>query len=52
METFEDLAQMAPRGHEVTQWKLFLVMETFPILGESFHFAHEVPSFRFTGGIR
>ena len=29
METFEALAQMAPRGHEVTQWKLFLVMETF-----------------------
>ena len=41
METFEDLAQMAPRGHEVTQWKLFLVMGTFPILGESFHFAHD-----------
>ena len=50
METFEDLAQMAARGHEVTQRKLSLVMETFPIRGESFHFAHEVPSFRFTGG--
>ena len=50
METFEDLAHMAPRGDGMTQWKPFLVMETFPILGESFHFAHEVPSFHFTGG--
>ena len=48
MKPFEELAKMAPRGHEVTQWKLPLVMETFPVLGESLNFAHEVCSFRFT----
>ena len=51
METFETLARMTSRSHEVPQWKPFLEMETFPIWSESFHFVHEVPGFRFTGGV-
>ena len=52
METFEVLARITLRSHEVTQWKLLLGMETFAVGNKSFHFAHEVPSFRFTGGLR
>ena len=52
METFEVLAVMTLRRHEVPKWKLLLGMETFRVESESFHFAHEVPSCHFTGGVR
>ena len=52
METFREIRRICVFCHEVAHWKLFGVMETFGIPGESFQCAHEVGGFHDTGGGR